>query len=67
MGCGAAKGTQKDEAIKFKHMGVHSMDLFFTKCDQMMKDFAAITEPLRTEREKFFEATGFYAVPGAST
>jgi hypothetical protein len=50
MGCGESKGTSKEEKIVFKHLGVHSLDVFFEKCDKLMKDFTDILEPLDTEK-----------------
>jgi hypothetical protein len=66
MGCGALKGEAAEEKIVFKHLGVHSLDVFFKKCEGLMSDFADMLEPIKKDEVKFFESTGFYAVPGAS-
>jgi hypothetical protein len=47
-------------------VGVHSLDLFFNKSKETLDALNNITSPLREEKEKFFEVTGFYEVPGAS-
>jgi hypothetical protein len=69
MGCGASKGTAKEQApsdITFKPTGVDSMDNFFTKAKDILDTLTGITGPLYEERDKFFEVNGFYEVPGAS-
>jgi hypothetical protein len=41
------------------------MDEFFSRAKKILKALADITEPLNDQKEKFFEVTGFYEVPGA--
>ena len=70
MGCGASKGKEagastEDAKIEFKDTGCHSMDEFFSRAKKILKALADITEPLNDQKEKFFEVTGFYEVPGA--
>jgi hypothetical protein len=42
------------------------MDNFFAKAKDILDQLTGITGPLIEEKDKFFEATGFYEVPGAS-
>ena len=41
------------------------MDDFFDKAKEVLDNFKDITGPLAEQKDKFYEATGFYAVPGA--
>jgi hypothetical protein len=69
MGCGASKGASKELApadITFKTVGVLSLDNFFAKAKDILDTLTGLTGPLLEEKDKFFEATGFYEVPGAS-
>lgn len=69
MGCGASKGKADAEAtiteVNFKPVGVASMDAFFDKCKEVLDAFKDITGPLGEQKDNFYEATGFYEVPGA--
>lgn len=71
MGCGSSKGKSEDggnmEAadIEFKDTGVWSIDEFFGQAKKTLEAFKDITGPLGEQKEKFFEVTGFYEVPGA--
>jgi len=73
MGCGASKGKEEEggntqEAeIDFKDTGVWSMDDFFGQAKKTLDSFKDITGPLNEQKEKFYDATGFYEVPGAGT
>ena len=72
MGCGAStgkgEGGEKKEAnaeIEFKDTGVWSMDDFFAQAKKTLDAFKDITGPLNEQKEKFYDVTGFYEVPGA--
>jgi hypothetical protein len=69
MGCGGSKGKADAEPsitdVNFKPVGVASMDSFFDKCKEVLDSFKDITGPLGEEKDQFYEATGFYEVPGA--
>ena len=69
MGCGASKGKADAEPdvseMNFKPVGVASMDAFFDKCKETLDNFKDITGPLGEQKDNFYEATGFYEVPGA--
>jgi hypothetical protein len=41
------------------------MDDFFDKCKEVLDNFKDITGPLGEQKDQFYEATGFYEVPGA--
>ena len=43
------------------------MDDFFGQAKKTLDSFKDITGPLNEQKEKFFDATGFYEVPGAGT
>ena len=71
MGCGASKGKSEeggntaDANIEFKDTGVPSMDDFFGSAKKTLDSFKDITGPLGEQKDAYFEATGFYEVPGA--
>lgn len=69
MGCGGSKGKSESEPemaeVNFKPVGVQSMDNFFDKCKEVLDNFKDITGPLGEQKDAFYEATGFYEVPGA--
>lgn len=69
MGCGGSKGKSEAEPdvteVNFKPVGVQSMDDFFDKCKEVLDNFKDITGPLGEQKDAFYEATGFYEVPGA--
>ena len=71
MGCGASKGKSDEGGntesadIEFKHTDVWSVDDFFNQAKRTLDAFKDITGPLQEQKDKFFEATGFYEVPGA--
>jgi len=70
MGCGESKGKSSEgsgaDAIKFKTTGVYDLDQFFNRCTDLVESFKGITDPVRQEKEKFFEESGFVFVCGAS-
>lgn len=70
MGCGGEKGQAEKQTaavteITFKQCDLRDMDLFFDKAKEFLDSIPDITGPLGVEKEKFFDATGFYLVPGA--
>lgn len=71
MGCGASKGKSDEGGnmdsgdIEFKDTGVWSIDEFFGQAKKTLESFKDITGPLGEQKDNFFEATGFYEVPGA--
>lgn len=70
MGCGASKGKEdggntESADIEFKETGVWSLDDFFNQAKKILDSFKDITGPLGEQKDNFFEATGFYEVPGA--
>ena len=70
MGCGASKGKAEGEGsqsddIEFKDTGCNSMDVFFNRAKEVLDAVKDLTGPLAEQKEKFFESTGFYEVPGA--
>lgn len=40
------------------------MDNFFDKAKELIDGFKDLTGPLGDSKDAFYEATGFYAVPG---
>lgn len=69
MGCGASKGSSKEESpseITFKPVGVECMDNFFKSAKDVLDQLSGITGPLNDEKEKFFDANGFSETPGTS-
>ena len=70
MGCGESKGkaeggSTEQAEIEFKETGVWSLDQFFESAKKLLDSFKDITGPLNEQKEKFFDVTGFYEVPGA--
>ena len=66
MGCGQSKGKEPEVTeINFKNVGIWDLDQFFTEAKAVLDGFSGLTEPLKEAKEFFFEATGFYEVPGA--
>ena len=70
MGCGSSKGKAEGEGsgsaeIEFKDTGCHSMDRFFESAKKVLDAVKDLTGPLGEQKEKLFESTGFYEVPGA--
>lgn len=65
--CSADKGSAEGQntEITFKVTGVQSIDEFFDKAKETVDDFSNCLEPVQTEKEKFFEETGFDYVPAA--
>jgi len=41
------------------------MDTFFTKCKELIEEFTTLTGPLNEAKDTFYEASGFFEVPGA--
>jgi len=41
------------------------LDSFFTKAKELLNSLNSITISLQEQKDKFFEETGFYEVPGA--
>ena len=71
MGCGASKGKgeskEGSDDIEFKKTGVESMDNFFDRAGAILEGLKNLTGPLSEQKEKLFESTGFFEVPGAGS
>jgi len=60
----AAGGEVK---IEFNDTGCHQIDDFFRKAKEVHTALEDITGPIKENRDKLYESTGFYEVPGAET
>ena len=70
MGCGNSKGKDlmsedDDTEINIKPVGVYSLDKFFDAAKETLDTFMNLTSPITEFKDRFFEVTGFFAVPGA--
>jgi hypothetical protein len=66
MGCGSSKGHAKKNDIKFDSTYCLSVDRFFDKAQDTIKDFKELAEGLSKKKEDYFESSGFLYVPCAS-
>ena len=72
MGCGASKGkaegadTAANADITFKPTSCPQMDDFFNKASGVIQAFKDLTAPLGTQKDNFYDVTGFWEVCGTS-